>query len=322
MALLRNRIRSLVDRALGKPVSLVNGSLRSMLKRTKFRLIEANFGWTAGVIAPLLRLTDPPLVVWLYGSDIFRQGPSRDKILPSLFHRPRTWFACLSDAIRRDIVHLGCPPERAHVFHPGVPVSPYIGKRGHRDEIRLLSVGRLVNFKAPLQLVDLASRLRDRRLAFHWEHIGLGPLEREMRAAIAARGLACQFRLAGEMENAKVLERMQVSDILVHEGVVAPDGSRESFGVVLIEAGAQGLPVVARSVGGISEIVRHGETGFLVELGDADGMADAVARLVVDSPRRNEMGAAARAHVSRCFNLEDQTRKIELFYDSIAEEST
>jgi glycosyltransferase involved in cell wall biosynthesis len=90
----------------------------------------------------------------------------------------------------------------------------------------------------------------------------------------------------------------------------------EPFGLVNIEAGASRRPIVAAAVGGIPEIVVHGETGFLFERGDAVGFAKYLRQLVDDESLRKHMGEAGRLHVERNFTSQP-VRQLEGIYDGV-----
>jgi glycosyltransferase involved in cell wall biosynthesis len=96
--------------------------------------------------------------------------------------------------------------------------------------------------------------------------------------------------------------------------VVMPSRWDEPFGLVNIEAGASCRPIVAAAVGGIPEIVVHGETGFLFERGDAAGFATFLRKLVDDEELRKRMGEAGRRHVEEHFTTQP-IRKLEKIYD-------
>jgi glycosyltransferase involved in cell wall biosynthesis len=96
--------------------------------------------------------------------------------------------------------------------------------------------------------------------------------------------------------------------------VVMPSRWDEPFGLVNIEAGASRRPIVAAAVGGIPEIVVHGETGFLFERGDAVGFSNYLRQLVDDEELRKRMGEAGRQHVERNFTTQP-VRSLESFYD-------
>ncbi len=85
---------------------------------------------------------------------------------------------------------------------------------------------------------------------------------------------------------------------------VVPSKWQEPFGKVAIEAMACGKPVIASKVGGLQEIVRHGETGLLVEPGDVDGWEKAIKRLLNNKSERQEMGKRARETAVREYDWE------------------
>ena len=85
--------------------------------------------------------------------------------------------------------------------------------------------------------------------------------------------------------------------------VVAP-AVDEGFGMTVVEAGAFGLPAIAARSGAFPELIRHGETGLLVEPDNADALARALRRLIGDAALRDRMGRAARAPVAATFTVE------------------
>ena len=104
---------------------------------------------------------------------------------------------------------------------------------------------------------------------------------------------------------------------MVHAGIIAPDGGRESFGVALVEASAASLPIVSVRVGGIPEIVSDGETGLLTEVGDVEGMAERVITLATDRQLRESFGEAARLRALEKFDSQTQVSRLEEFYQGL-----
>jgi glycosyltransferase involved in cell wall biosynthesis len=91
----------------------------------------------------------------------------------------------------------------------------------------------------------------------------------------------------------------------------------ESFGLAALEAMACGLPVVASDVGGLPEVVAHGETGLLAPVGDIAAMARHVARLLGDQDERARFGAAARARVEAHFRPDPIVTRYEALYRKV-----
>jgi glycosyltransferase involved in cell wall biosynthesis len=91
----------------------------------------------------------------------------------------------------------------------------------------------------------------------------------------------------------------------------------EGTPVSAIEALAAGRPVVATRVGGVPDVVREGEDGFLVEAGDVDALAERLSRLAADPELRERLGAAGRARVIPRYSVERLVDDVDLLYRSL-----
>ncbi len=92
--------------------------------------------------------------------------------------------------------------------------------------------------------------------------------------------------------------------------VFAMPSRTDSFGIVYLEAWANGKPVVAASAGGVPEVVTHGETGLLVSFGDVAALADSVARVVDDAGFARRLGDAGRALVRTGYTWDERYRSL------------
>jgi glycosyltransferase involved in cell wall biosynthesis len=97
---------------------------------------------------------------------------------------------------------------------------------------------------------------------------------------------------------------MRRARLYAQHSIEAASGDVEGTPVAVLEAGATGLPVVSTRHGGIPDVVRHGETGLLVEEGDVAGMARQMLRLLRDPTQAAALGDAARRHVRHHFSAE------------------
>ena len=125
---------------------------------------------------------------------------------------------------------------------------------------------------------------------------GRGPLETELRQAIADQGLAENVHMMGFVNN--LPELLGCLDLLVHPAEM------EGLGVSLLQASAARVPIIASRAGGMPEAVRDGDNGVLVAPGDVPALAAAMNRLLDDAPLRARMGEAGRALVLREFSTE------------------
>jgi glycosyltransferase involved in cell wall biosynthesis len=110
--------------------------------------------------------------------------------------------------------------------------------------------------------------------------------------------------LAGRMTTDAVAAELAAADVLVAPSVPTSGGKREGIPVVLMEAMATGLPVVASRLSGIPELVTDGVSGLLVPPGDDAALADALASLAADPELRARLGAAGRETVLREFDVD------------------
>ena len=92
---------------------------------------------------------------------------------------------------------------------------------------------------------------------------------------------------------------------------VLPSWDREAFGIVYLEAGLQGRPVIASRSGGVEEAVRDTETGLLVDERNSDQIRDAAVRLLTDETLAEKLGEQGRIRASKDFNIEEQRKKLK-----------
>jgi len=208
---------------------------------------------------------------------------------------PRTIAANSQTAIQYAVAQ-GVPASRLYYlpnvvdsewFKPSAPMS--------KGRLTLVAVGRLVKQKRLDRFISILACLRtDFRLDVRGLIVGPGCQNEDLRPE-----LENQARSLGLFPDI-VQFRGGVSDIrsVYHEAdVCVLTSDFEGTPNVLLEAMACGLPVVATKVGGVPGIVRHGQTGFLLEPDDLEGLVAAVVKLVKNSELRREMGQCARSEV-------------------------
>jgi len=142
--------------------------------------------------------------------------------------------------------------------------------------------------------------------------VGDGP-ERLSAVGVAKQlGIAEKIRYLGNCENIEDL--LPCADLLIHPS------EHESFGLVPLEAMACEVPVIATNSGGITEVVAHGETGYLCEVGDIETMAHFAVQVLKDPKRAREMGRRGRAHVIEHFPRDLIVGHYEALYAEVLEQ--
>lgn len=212
-------------------------------------------------------------------------------------------------------------PEQFRVIFSGIDLEPFAGARARREETRralgagpadLLvgGVGRLEPVKGFTYFVDAARRVLEAVPEARFVLAGQGSLDAQLREQ--AGPLDGRFQFLGL--------RNDVPDVMAALDVFVLPSLNEGMGRVLLEAGAAGVARVAARVGGVPDIVRHGETGLLVPPRDAEAVAQAVVALAHDPARRKRLGEAARAHVVPEFGLDRMVMRIEALYEDVIRE--
>jgi glycosyltransferase involved in cell wall biosynthesis len=173
------------------------------------------------------------------------------------------------------------------------------------------AVGRLTAVKGHRYLIEAAARIIGRRKNTFFVFLGDGELLSELQTLASDLGILANLRFPGW--------RSDVSAVMSTFDVFALPSINEGMGKVLVEAMAMGIPIVASDVGGVPDLVSHGTNGFLVPVANADGLADAIERLLRDGRLREQMGRQGR-EIAPAFGADSMVRKIEHLYDSLLEE--
>lgn len=198
------------------------------------------------------------------------------------------------------VIHCGIDPASFEFFPRELPLE---------GPVRGLCVASLQEYKGHTVLLDaLASSALGR---IELDLVGDGPLRSLLEARSVELGLGDRVRFLGSRTADEVRDLMGVADFLVLPSIVARDGQMEGLPVVLMEALASGLPVVATRLSGVPEIVRNGETGRLAEPGDP---ASLEAALVATLKGPQPDPATGRHLVEAEFDIEDSAgRLVDLF---------
>jgi glycosyltransferase involved in cell wall biosynthesis len=252
-----------------------------------------------------------PLVISLHGSDVFvaeRHG-AVGRAARWAFGRAGFVTACSEDLRQRSLA-LGAPAERSATVPYGVDPSRFRPDPEERLRMRarwgldpdaqvVFGVGRFVRKKGFEYLIDAIARLAPAHPRLRLVLGGAGDLRDEYERRIAERSLSAIAVLPGVLLQDDVAAGLAAADVVAVPSVRDPSGNVDGLPNVVMEALASGSPLVASPAGGIGSVVRDGQTGLLTPEGDADALAEAIARLLAHPVEAARLGAAARHWAER-----------------------
>ena len=302
------------------------GAMAARVRPASPRLVHAHFATDALLALPLAKALGVPLVTTLHGYDVSR---SRGRMLSSgrlswinyalrrrrLMQQGRLFLA-VSDAIRDRAIAQGYPSERTFTHYLGVDVARFSADPGAAEPGLILHVGRLVEKKGTVDLLEAFARLpRDCRAAL--VIIGDGPERRRLERRSSKLGIAPAVRFLGPLPQEEVAAWMRRAWILAAPSVTARDGDSEGLPTVVVEAAASSVPAIGTNHAGIPEAIRDGETGVIVPERDPEALAGGMLKLLGSADLRHLMGAAARRLAEARFDASRQSAALEDRYDAV-----
>jgi colanic acid/amylovoran biosynthesis glycosyltransferase len=223
---------------------------------------------------------------------------------------------CVSDFGRSQLMTLVGPEHwpKLMVVHCGVDLQRFRGApTSHADAapLRILNVARLVPVKGQLVLLQAAALARQRALELELTIVGDGPLRASLEQAAHTLSLEDCVQFAG------ALGQDEIRDCYARADLFCLPSLREGIPVVLMEAMASGVPVVASGIMGIPELVEHGRSGVLVPPGQPEALADAMIRLAGDSEARHRLGDAGRAKIATAYEVRRSARQLASVFETV-----
>lgn len=256
------------------------------------------------------RLTNIPYSVSCRAHDIFRtQRLLTEKLGEAAFVRTVSDYA---KAFILDKVP-GLDADKIHVIHSSVPVEtiPALPPT-QSDPFHILYVGSLQIRKGVNFLLEALTKLPfdDWRCTI----AGDGPDREKLEAQSQALGLDAHVSFVGKQDFNAVSTLYESANVVAVPSIIGPKGRTEGIPNVAIEGLAFQRPVISTNVSGIPELIRNGDTGWLIEPGSIEGLVGALSEIKADPAGAHKRAQSGRAHVEREFSLSrNALRQLELF---------
>jgi glycosyltransferase involved in cell wall biosynthesis len=231
----------------------------------------------------------------------------RDPVMRRLYLRLEAadGIITMSEHSRNILIGLGLSGANIHVIPYGINVPDAPQNRQSDDSIRCLAVGRMVGKKAPTFTLEAFRRALSGNPHLRLDYIGDGDLFDEAKQFVQAHALCDKVVLHGSQPNDVVEDFMKNADIFLQHSRTDPaTGDEEGLPVAILEAMANGLPVVSTRHAGIPEAVLDDVTGYLVDEGDIENMAVRIVQLANCAELRDQFGQAGWERAKQYFSWE------------------
>lgn len=256
-----------------------------------------------------------------------RDIPAPISRLATSVARHATRLLAISTPVRQALESMGFPTERIRMVPEGLDLAQYEPAAAEdiqrvrqelgiaRDEKVVVLVGMVMDWKGQHVLIDAAPKVlrrhRDTKILIVGESPpgGDGYLN-QLKSQIGALGLSDKVVLSGYRSDIPTV--LQAADVVVHAST-----SPEPFGRVVIEGMVMRRPVIATAIGAPPEIIRHGETGYLVPPGDPEALADTIVKLFDHPEIAANLGDAARREVLRKYSIQRHAHLVESVFEEI-----
>lgn len=219
---------------------------------------------------------------------------------------------------------------RTRLIHNGIDVTAFSSQllsfsESDREKLRkdvlqsdkktdvIITIAELHPRKGLMTLLESAKLLTEQEQNFMLIIVGKGEQEAELRQYIAKNNLENHALLLGY--------RYDIPQLLAGSDLFILPSLHEAFGLVILEAMAAGLPIVATRSGGIPDIITEEENGILVPPKDSNALANAIKTLLSDKKRMKTMSSENYNKVSKQFDIKEMVKKTEEFYSAVMEDS-
>lgn len=251
------------------------------------------------ILVALLKAFGVPIVFHLHNKGVRRCQSRMGHVLYRFVFR-RSRVVLLSNRLYSDVEKF-VDPAQVRICPNGMDVT--VAKEGRPDEgsgsPKILFLSNLIEEKGVLVLLEACQLLKRRGVEFECQLVGgEGDITSErLNTRLVEMGITSEVKYLGRKYGEEKMAVFHQSDIFVF-----PTFYRmETFGLVLLEAMAAGLPCVSTDEGGVPDLVLDGETGLIVEKRNAEDLADKLETLIAYPDMRRRMGVAGRHHYQSHF---------------------
>ena len=287
----------------------------------QYDIIHCQFGMLGPLASDLLRAKAicGKIVTSFRGYDTSQYLKKYPSAYDDLF-KLGSLFLPVSQSFKNWLIDRGCPPENIHVLYSGIDLShfKFNEKLIHPQKtIALVSIARLVEKKGLRFAIMAVSQLIEKGYQVDYTIIGYGPLEDEHKALSKRLGVEHRVNFTGWLPHKETIQHLSRCHIMLTPSITSTNGDKEGIPNSLKEAMAIGLPVVSTFHSGIPELVKNGESGFLVKEGDANALANRIAFLIDHPDTWQKFSRNGRKIIEQNYDSIKLNKKLLIYYSKL-----
>lgn len=292
-------------------------NLKQYLIKNKIEIVLAEYGITASNMIDVCTELNIPLVAHYHGFDAY-EYKTIDKYKSAYLNlsNKAAKIIVVSNDMKNELIQLGMDANKM-INHPyGVDVAKFKQTQPAKNKNIIISVGRFTGKKAPdLVIKSFALVLKEIQDAELWM-VGSGEKFEECKSLIEELGLQEKVKLWGVKKPEEISQLLSKAKVFVQHSLRPANGDSEGTPNTILEASSSGLPIVSTLHAGIKEAVIHNKTGYLVDEGDYENMANHLVELLQSNEKIKEFGNNARVHMIENYSLTNQIDKLKNILNS------
>lgn len=305
-------IHKIIKPIVGRNNFFSNYGAKKYLKTHKIDLVWANYGMSGAHMVPVCKDINLPLITIFHGHDATDKKLLREyknKYI-DLFNYASSIIA-VSMEMKRKLIKAGASDKKIKVIPYGIDIEEFKPVTDVIYSKHFITVGRFTAKKAPLHTINafqqVLQKYPDAKLTMIGAKTGLFNACEKL---VSDLGIQSSVVFTGILEPEKIAKMMRKSLAYVQHSVTAANGDMEGTPLSILEASASGIPVVSTKHGGIKEAIIHGETGYLVDENDINGMSNFMIKLCESPEKAKELGLNGRKHIIDNYERNKQILKL------------
>jgi colanic acid/amylovoran biosynthesis glycosyltransferase len=289
-------------------------------------IIHAHFGHIAYKYVGLAKQLNVPMIVTFYGVDASACAIDKYwiKRLKIVFEYASVVIV-LCESAKKSLISIGCEENKLVIWDIGIPIKNYLYNKptpnNNNSGVKFLIVARFVEKKGYDVLLEAFYKLSLVKPNITLTIVGYGPLKEALQDKIKSlkltnTNLIDSSKISNFFEVFK--ENLITHDVFLMPSIIASNGDDEGGPpIVITNAMASGLPVIATPIGGIERAIIDDKTGFLVKSGDSESLYEKMLYVCENKELWSTVSNSARSLIEKNFDKEKQLNKINQIYNSL-----